>query len=183
SWSFEGTRSRNGTLGRPRFGLLKYAIDAAHATDTEDLHLIPVSINYDLIGETADYAREESGSDKQAESLGWFVDYLRRLRAPMGNIYLDFGEPVVLAGRAPEPTPELLQRVSFDVARRANACVPVTMASLLCMVLLGTQPRALIRDEIDTAMREIVRWLQARGVRLEDTLTHGDMASGEALFD
>lgn len=183
SWSFEGTRSRTGTLGRPRFGLLKYAIDAAHATDTEDLHLIPVSINYDLIGETADYAREESGSDKQAESLGWFIEYLRRLRAPMGNIYLDFGEPVVLAGRAPEPTRELLGQVSFDVARRAGACVPVTMASLLCMVLLGTQPRALTREEIDTAMREIVRWLQSRGVRLEDTLAHGDLHSGEALFN
>src|SRR5699024_6694391 len=113
-WSSACTRSRTGTIGRPRFGLLKYAIDAAHATGTEDLHLIPVSINYDLIGETADYAREESGSDKQTESLGWFVDYLRRLRAPMGSIYLDFGDPVVLSGRAPEPTRDLLQRVSFD---------------------------------------------------------------------
>src|SRR5699024_3112888 len=153
-WSSACTRSRTGTIGRPRFGLLKYAIDAAHATGTEDFHLIPVSINYDLIGETADYAREETGRPKDAESLGWFVDYLRRLRAPMGNIYLDFAEPVVLEGPAPEPTPGLLQDVSVDIARRANDCVPVTLAALLCMVLLGTQPRALTRTEIDTAMRE-----------------------------
>ncbi|GAA4810322.1 1-acyl-sn-glycerol-3-phosphate acyltransferase [Tomitella cavernea] len=182
SWSFEGTRSRSGIIGRPRFGLLKYAIDAAHATGTEDLHLIPVSINYDLIGETAEYAREEAGKPKETESLGWFVDYLRRLRAPMGDIYLDFAEPVVLDGVAPEPTPELLRQVSTDVARRANACVPVTMASLLCLVLLGTQPRALTRVELDQATREIVRWLKARGVRLEDPLRDGDLATGETLF-
>lgn len=182
SWAFEGTRSRNGTLGRPRYGLLKYTIDAAHNTGTEDLHFIPVSISYDLIGETADYALEEAGRPKEAENLGWFLDYLRRLRAPMGNIYLDFAEPVVLEGTAPAPTPEVLQRVSVEVARRANACVPVTLASLLCLVLLGTQPRSLSRAEIDVAMLELVRWLKSRGVRLEDVLTTGDTEAGETLF-
>lgn len=183
SWAFEGTRSRNGKLGRPRYGLLKYVIDAAHATETEDLHLIPVSISYDLIGETTDYAREESGQAKQAESLGWFMGYLKRLRAPMGNIYLDFAEPVVLEGPAPRADRELLAQVAFEVARRANGMVPVTLPSLLCTTLLGVAPRALTYDELHQSMSELLAWLRARGIRLAESFDHPDDTQLELIAE
>lgn len=183
SWAFEGTRSRNGKLGPPRYGLLKYAIEAAHATDTEDLHIIPVAINYDLIGETADYAREESGQAKEAESLGWFLDYLRRLRSPMGNIYLDFAEPVVLEGPAPEPTSELLSQVAFEVARRVNAQVPVTLPSLMCMALLSAAPRALTYADLDKSIRTLMSWLQARRIRFARSLEQEDVPELESLAE
>src|SRR5699024_2302581 len=147
-----GTRSRNGKLGPPRYGMLKYVIDAAHATQTRNLHLIPVSISYDLIGETPDYAREDSGQPKQAENLGWLMEYLHRLRSPMGNVYLDFAEPVVLEGPAPQPSDELLQQAAFEVARRVNDRVPVTLPSLMCLALLGAAPRAMTYAELDKAI-------------------------------
>lgn len=183
SWAFEGTRSRTGKLGRPRYGLLKYAVDAAHATGTENLHLVPVSISYDLIGETTDYAREESGQPKEAENLGWFLDYLRRLRAPMGNIYLDFAEPVVLDGPSPEATPELLRRLSFEVARRANAQVPVTLPALMCLALLGAAPRALTYAELDLSLRRLLAWLLRHDVRLAGSLERADVPELESLAE
>ena len=40
TWAFEGTRSRTGKLMPPRYGLLKYVLEAAHATDARDIHVI-----------------------------------------------------------------------------------------------------------------------------------------------
>lgn len=183
SWAFEGTRSRNGKLGRPRYGLLKYVIDAAHATQTEDLHLIPVSISYDLIGETAEYAREETGQPKEAESFSWLMGYLHRLRAPMGNIYLDFADPVVLEGPAPGASRELLAEVAFEVARRTNGLVPVTLPALMCMALLMAAPRALTDAELESAMRELLGWLKDRDVRLADSFAEGDVEQLERIAE
>ncbi len=183
SWALEGTRSRNGKLGPPRYGLLKYVIDAAHATGTEDLHLIPVSISYDLIGETTEYAREESGQPKETESLGWFMDYLRRLKSPMGNIYLDFADPVVLKGPAPEASQELLPQVAFEVARRANARVPVTLSSLMCLALLGAAPRALTYAELETAIGTLMGWLRKHDIRLATSLEVMDIPELETLAE
>ncbi len=176
SWAFEGTRSRNGKLGPPRYGMLKYVVEAAHATETEDLHLIPVAINYDLIGETPDYAREESGEEKQAESLGWFLDYLRRLRSPMGNIYLDFADPVVLEGPAPHASAELLPAVAFEVARKVNQVAPVTLPSLMCLSLLGVAPRSLGDEEFRRSTKQLLDWLLERRIRLTRGLARSDLA-------
>lgn len=175
SWAFEGTRSRTGKLGPPRYGLLKYIVDAAHATNVEDLHLIPVNISYDLIGETQEYAREDAGQPKDAENLSWFMGYLERLRAPMGNIYLDFAEPIVLPGRTPKPDAELLSSVAFEVARRVNDQVPVTLTALLCFALLSASPDALTRPELDRLLLSHLSWLRERAIRLADGLAREDL--------
>ena len=49
----------------PRYGLLKYVMDAAHATGASNLHIIPISISYDMIGDVSDYAAQESGAAKR----------------------------------------------------------------------------------------------------------------------
>jgi glycerol-3-phosphate O-acyltransferase len=183
SWAFEGTRSRNGKLGRPRYGLVKYVIEAAHDTETESLHILPVSISYDLIGETSDYAREESGQPKEVESLGWFMQYLRKLRSPKGNIYLDFAEPVVLDGPAPDPTDDLLAEITGQVARRVNDVVPVTLTSVMCMALLGAAPRALTYAELDRAIRMLLTWLRDHQIRLEPSLDKGDLPELHSLAE
>ena len=142
SWAFEGTRSRTGKLLPPRYGLLKYVVEGAHATEARDLHIIPVAINYDLLGEAGEYVRQEAGLPKPPENFSWFMSYLRRLRTPSGQLYLDFAEPVVLPGVIESSEQADLERISFEVARRVNAMVPVTMPALMFTVLLGSSPRA-----------------------------------------
>ncbi|MEE4278696.1 MAG: glycerol-3-phosphate 1-O-acyltransferase [Halieaceae bacterium] len=183
SWAFEGTRSRVGKLMPPRYGLLKYVMDAAHATGARKLHIIPVSISYDMIGDVADYAAQESGANKRPESLSWFIGYLRGLRQPMGKIYFDFGEPVVL-DEVPSPEdPRELQRVAFAVGVEVNRVSPITLPSLLSMVLLGAAPRALTADELSGEINALVEWARKRGKPLTQNLEEQDDAQIDSLTE
>lgn len=166
TWAFEGTRSRLGKLMPPRYGLLKYVLGAAHASGTRNLHIIPVTISYDLIRDVEDYATEQTGLVKTPESLRWAIGYISSLRQPMGRIYMDFGEPVVL-DQVPDPEDSMrLAKTAFDVAVNANKVTPLTMPSLVCLCLLGAAPRALTVDELQTAVLALVDWAQERGIRV-----------------
>lgn len=166
SWAFEGTRSRVGKLMPPRYGLLKYVIEAASATQANNLHIIPVAINYDLIGDVSGYVKEQTGAEKQAESLRWFLSYLKSLRQPLGRIYIDFGEPVVLK-QAPSSDDKLaLAKIAFQVGVEANRVTPITLASLMTMTLLGAAPRALTHEEMLDEMSLLENWARARNIRM-----------------
>jgi len=166
TWAFEGTRSRTGKLMPPRYGLLKYVLEAAYTTDARNIHVIPVTVSYDLMRDVQDYASEQAGKLKKPESLKWFIGYLSSLRQPMGRIYLDFGESVVL-DQAPDPDDQMaLPKIAFEVAVEANKVTPITLPAVACMVLLGAAPRALTVEEIQAEILAIVRWAHARGIRL-----------------
>ncbi|MAT91960.1 MAG: glycerol-3-phosphate acyltransferase [Halioglobus sp.] len=178
TWAFEGTRSRVGKLMPPRYGLLKYVVEAAHNSGAENLHIVPVAINYDLIGDVGDYATEQAGASKQPESLKWFIGYLRGLRQPMGRIYVDIGEPVVLP-RAPDPQDaRALQKIAFQVGVEVNKVTPITLASLSAMILLGAAPRALTEQELRAEMQAYIDWARQRDIPFTAT---SDLGNDEQL--
>jgi glycerol-3-phosphate O-acyltransferase len=166
SWAFEGTRSRVGKLMPPRYGLLKYVLDAARETNARNIHILPVSISYDLITDVADHAAEQTGIQKKPESLGWFLSYINRLRQPMGRVYLNFGKPVVLEKAPPEDDPVALSKVAFQVAVNANAVTPITLPSLGCMVLLGASPQALTGEELRVELVALIEWAARRNIAM-----------------
>lgn len=166
NWSFEGTRSRLGKLMPPRYGLLKYVLEACHANDARDIHIVPVTISYDLIRDVEEYAREQTGRGKGAESLRWFIGYVRSLARPMGKVYMDIGKPVVLK-QAPEPEDGLaLSKIAFEVAVEANRVTPITFPALVAMSLLGASPRALTESEVAEDLDRLLRWAEKRGLRI-----------------
>ncbi len=166
NWAFEGTRSRMGKLMPPRYGLLKYVLEACHATDARNIHIIPVSISYDLIRDVEEYATEQTGRGKGAESLSWFIGYIRSLAKPMGKVYMDIGKPVVL-DRAPDPDDSLaLSKIAFQIAVEANNVTPLTFPSLVTMSLLGAAPKALTEDEVIEDLRALLAWAEARNLRI-----------------
>jgi len=166
SWAFEGTRSRVGKLMPPRYGLLKYVLDAARETGARNIHILPVSISYDLITDVADYAAEQTGTIKKPETLGWFLSYINRLRQPMGRVYMNFGEPVVLEKAPPEDDPVALSKIAFQVAVNANAATPITLPSLGSMVLLGATPQALTTVELKTEVNTLIEWANRRNIQM-----------------
>lgn len=166
SWAFEGTRSRVGKLMPPKYGILKYVVEAAHANDARMLHIVPVAMNYDLIGDVRDYAKEQSGVKKRPESLSWFIGYMRSLRRPMGKIYMDFGEPVVLDTVPSAEDSLTLSKLALQVGVEANRVTPITLASVATMVLLGSAPRALTRDELTREIRRVIVWAHARDIKM-----------------
>jgi glycerol-3-phosphate O-acyltransferase len=166
NWAFEGTRSRMGKLMPPRYGLLKYVLEACHATDARNIHIIPIAISYDLIRDVEEYATEQTGRGKGAESLRWFIGYIRSLARPMGKVYMDIGEPVVLA-EAPHPDDRLaLSKIAFEVAVEANNVTPITFPSLVTMSLLGAAPRALTEAEVIRDLDVLLVWAEARQLRI-----------------
>lgn len=183
TWAFEGTRSRVGKLMPPRYGLLKYVVEAAHTTDSNDLHIIPVALNYDLIGDVKDYVREQSGAVKQPESLRWFIGYLRGLRRPLGKIYIDFGEPVVLANPPSGDDTLALTKTALQVGVEANRVTPITLASLVTTILLGVAPRAMTRLELGKQMLRYLRWARARNIRIASDFDHDGADKLNALAD
>ena len=166
TWSFEGTRSRLGKLMPPKYGLLKYVLEGAHHAGSRDIHIIPVSVSYDLVRDAEEYAREQSGTPKAPESLGWMVRYLKSLARPMGRIHVDFGEPVRLDA-APDPEDQLaISKIAFQVAVEANRITPATFPAVVSTALLGAFPRALTEPEIVNEVLIMTEWANARGVRL-----------------
>ena len=183
TWAFEGTRSRTGKLMPPRYGLLKYVLEAAHATDARDIHVIPVTVSYDLMRDVEEYASEQIGRVKAPESLKWFVGYLSSLRRPMGRMYLDFGDSVVLE-QAPEPGDSLaLSKIAFEVAVQSNRVAPITLPAMACMVLLGAAPRALTLRELQTDILRLVRWARDRGIRLTSDFSPERLGHVEELSE
>lgn len=166
NWSFEGTRSRLGKLMPPRYGLLKYVLESCHANDLRNVHIIPVTISYDLIRDVEEYATEQTGRGKGAESLRWFIGYVRSLARPMGKVYMDIGKPVVL-DKAPDPEDSLaLSKIAFEVAVEANRVTPITFPSLVAMSLLGAAPRALTEQEVTEYLDRLLQWAEERQLRI-----------------
>ena len=166
TWSFEGTRSRLGKLMPPKYGLLKYVLEGAHHAGSQDIHIIPVSVSYDLVRDAEEYAREQSGTPKAPESVGWMVRYIKSLARPMGRIHVDFGEPVRL-DTAPDPNDQLaISKIAFQVAVEANRVTPATFPAVVSTALLGAFPRALTEPEIIREVSTMTQWATSRGVRL-----------------
>lgn len=182
TWSFEGTRSRVGKLMPPRYGMLKYVMDAMQSSSADQLHLIPVAINYDMNNDVKDYAAEQSGAIKRPESLSWFVSYLRRMRRPLGRIYVDFGEPVVVQKSSFYDDPLALQKTAFKIGVEANRVTPITLTSLMCLSLLGAAPRAQTIEELSDNMDALRDWTKGRDIRFTSDFDDDNQAHMQELI-
>ena len=179
-WYIEGGRSRSGKLLPPRFGLLAYVVDAYRRGRSEDVQLVPVAISYDQISDVGDYAAEQRGGAKEQESLTWFVGILRRLGRRYGSIQVAFGEPLSLAKAIGAPDPEAppdpdernldLQKVAFEVCVRINAVTPISPISMVCLAMLGRGDRALSREEMVLALRNLVQYVAKRQIQTTEPL-------------
>lgn len=89
----EGTRSRSGKLLPPKFGVLKYILDAILTGAVQDSWIAPVSTQYDKVVEAETYATELLGKEKIQESFMSFIDSRKILSLQMGRVDVRFGQP------------------------------------------------------------------------------------------
>jgi glycerol-3-phosphate O-acyltransferase len=171
-WYIEGGRSRSGKLMPPRFGILAYVVDAFRRGKSDDVYLIPVSIAYDLIQDVSSYSAEAQGAAKQAESLSWFVGFLRGFKRKSGEIHIRFGDALSLREQLGPPQPDRhpdpdeqdleLQKLAFEVSVRINQVTPITPASLVTLALLGWGDRAVTVAEVRTSMKNLLDTVEER---------------------
>jgi glycerol-3-phosphate O-acyltransferase len=161
-WYIEGGRSRTGKLRPPRYGLLRYLVEAIESGRAEDVCLVPVSITYDQLKEVQALAEEDRGALKKSEGLGWLARYVRAQQRRTGTVYVRFGEPLTVSERLGATQRLAMEKMAFEVCVRINRATPVVATSLVTLALLGVRDRALTLEEVRCALAPLLDYVEAR---------------------
>ncbi len=171
SWSIEGTRSRTGKMLPPKLGLLAYVADAYLDGRTDDLLLQPVSISFDQLHETAEYAAYARGGEKTPEGLSWLYNFIKAQgERNYGKIYVRFPVAVSMREYLGEPGGPIsqdqsakrlaLQKMAFEVAWRILRVTPVNATALVSALLLTTRGVALTLDQLHHTLQDSLDYLE-----------------------
>ncbi len=173
SWSIEGTRSRTGKMLPPKLGLLAYVADAYLDGRSDDILLQPVSISFDQLHETAEYAAYARGGEKTPEGLSWLYNFIKAQgERNYGKIYVRFPEAVSMREYLGEPhgpmaTDEAakrlaMQKMAFEVAWRILRATPVNATALVSALLLTTRGVALTLDQLHHTLQDSLDYLERK---------------------
>src|ERR1700751_3994078 len=173
SWSIEGTRSRTGKMLPPKLGLMSYVADAYVDGRSEDILLQPVSISFDQLHETAEYAAYARGGEKTPEGLAWLYNFIQgQGERNYGKIYVRFPEAVSMREYLGEPHGPMttddaarrlaLQKMAFEVAWRILQATPVNATGLVSALLLTTRGRALTLDQLHHTLQDSLDYLERK---------------------
>jgi glycerol-3-phosphate O-acyltransferase len=168
-WYMEGGRSRTGKLRPPKYGLLRYLVDAVVGGVADDMLLVPVSMTYDQLHEVGVMAAEEAGERKAKEGVRWLADYARTQQQWIGTAYVRFGEPLSLKAAMRNGAEDgaarwTVEKVAFEVFQRINRVTPVTAPALVTLALLGVDNRALTLTEVQQLVAPLRAYAIQRGL-------------------
>ncbi len=180
SWSIEGGRSRTGKLRPPRYGALRYVVDAVRQSEGPDAMVVPVSVVYEQLAEVASMTAEALGGSKKPEGIAWLLRFARTQPGRMSGVRIDFGEPIGMRERIreierdPRVNGKEVERFAVEVCHRINRVTPAIPTAIVTFALLGAE-RALTLDETLEAMAPILGYLRDHpttpttlGAQLED---------------
>ena len=173
SWSIEGTRSRTGKMLPPKLGLLSYVADAYLDGRSEDILLQPVSISFDQLHETAEYAAYARGGEKIPEGAEWLFNFIKAQgERNYGKIYVRFPAAVSMRQYLGEPdgpvatnvdTKRLaMQKMAIEVAWRILRATPINATGLVSAVLLATRGRALTLRQLHHTLQDSLDYLERK---------------------
>lgn len=199
SWSIEGTRSRTGKMLPPKLGLLTYVADAYLDGRSEDILLQPVSISFDRLHETTEYAAYARGGEKTPESLSWMYKFIKAQgERNYGKIYVRFPEAVSMRDylgppHGPLATDEAakrlaLQKMAFEVCWRILRATPVNATALVSALLLTARGLALTLDQIHHSLQPSLDYLEQKQIPMTNSALRlrtreGVRAALDALSD
>lgn len=197
SWSIEGTRSRTGKMLPPKLGLLGFVADAYLEGRSDDILLQPVSISFDQLHETAEYAAYARGGEKTPEGLEWLLNFIKAQgERNYGKIYVRFPEAVSVGQYLDSSNGEInqdpaakklaLQKMAFEVAWRILRVTPINATGLVSALLLTTRGRALTLGQLHLALQDSLDYLQRKQTPMTNSAlrlrtTDGVQAAVDAL--
>ncbi len=173
SWSIEGTRSRSGKMLPPKLGLMSYVADAYLDGRSEDILLQGVSISFDQLHETAEYAAYARGAEKTPEGLSWLYNFIKAQgERNYGKIYVRFPEAVSMRHYLGPPDGPIgsdhdakrlaMQKMAFEVAWRIQRVTPVNATALVSALLLATRGQALTLGQLHRALQDSLDYLERK---------------------
>jgi glycerol-3-phosphate O-acyltransferase len=163
-WSIEGGRTRTGKLRPPRYGALRYVVDAERRRTGPETLLLPVSVVYDQLGEVAQMTAEALGESKRPEDIGWLLRFALMQRNQGGLAHVDIGEPIPLRERIeaieedPNARDTVVERIAVGVCHNINRVTPATPTAVVTLALLAAE-RALTLEETVEVLEPILRYL------------------------
>jgi glycerol-3-phosphate O-acyltransferase len=189
SWSIEGTRSRTGKMLPPKLGLLSYVADAYLDGRSEDILLQPVSISFDQLHETAEYAAYARGGEKISEGAEWLFNFIKAQgERNYGKIYVRFPEAVSMRQYLGEPGGQVaeddaakrlaMQKMAFEVAWRILRATPINATALVSMVLLATNGRALSLRQLHHTLQDALDYLERKRTPMSNSALRLHSADG-----
>ncbi len=164
TWSIEGGRTRTGKLRPPRYGALRYVVDAVCNTDGPDAIVIPVSVVYEQLAEVAAMTAESRGGSKKPEGIGWLLRFARMQPGRTSTVRIDFGEPIEMRSRIHALRQDTrakgveVERFALEVCHRINRVTPAIPTAIVTFALLGAE-RALTLTETLEALKPILGYL------------------------
>ena len=164
TWSIEGGRSRTGKLRPPRYGALRYVVDAVRNSQGPDPMVVPVSVVYEQLAEVAAMTAEALGGSKKPEGIAWLLRFARTQPGRVSTVRIDFGEPMPLRARIaeldrdPRAKGQEVERLALEVCHRINRVTPAIPTAVVTLALLGAE-RALTLNETIEALTPIISYL------------------------
>jgi glycerol-3-phosphate O-acyltransferase len=153
----EGGRSRTGKLLMPKMGMLNMVIDAWREGACEDIHFLPISVDYERIAEVSSYARELKGGEKKPENIKGLIRSSKLLQNRFGKVYVNYGKPIRLSTfleenggndiRKKDASIEKLResnvRLAYRIMLGIGKTATVTPTAIVSLALLVHRKRAL----------------------------------------
>lgn len=165
----EGGRSRHGRVCQPRLGFLQMLADVFHLqphTAPKDLLLLPISIDYDCVLESSEYARYLMGAEKKKESFfGVLQAAFGLLWTNCGHVYVRFGQPQSLIQSAQQSNSiaDIGNQMAYQMQRLAT--IPST--AFVAAYLLYCGRDTLCRDMVH-AISILVDLVTSRGIQVAE---------------
>ena len=189
SWSIEGTRSRTGKMLPPKLGLMSYVADAYLEGRSEDILLQPVSISFDQLHETAEYAAYARGGEKTPEGLSWLYNFIKAQgERNYGKIYVRFPEAVSMREYLGEPGGPIthddaakrlaMQKMAIEVSWRILRATPVNATGLVSALLLTTRGTALTLDQLHHTLQDSLDYLERKQTPVTNSVLRLRTADG-----
>jgi glycerol-3-phosphate O-acyltransferase len=183
----EGGLSREGTLRKPRLGILDYTVRAFDPAG-RDVAFVPVGINYDRVFEDRSFRLELDRTGPKPRAAGAAAKTLRfvlRNLALMarnrwhrfGYACVNFGSPVSLAKYAKSRGVDFralskeerfarVEKLGDDLMAAIAAVIPVVPVPLVATVFVREPDRARSELELKAEVLELLRGLAARGAHV-----------------
>jgi glycerone phosphate O-acyltransferase/fatty acyl-CoA reductase len=180
----EGTRSRTGKTLHPKTGLLSMCTELYFQGEVPDVHIVPVTINYERVLEGETFPFELLGEEKTKESLGRILKAVKILRMNFGKIHVAIDTPISLKEytsrsnldpfNRPEERVALNSSLGYELVYRFQEKLVIMPTALVAAVML-MQRRGVSEDELVHKVEWLRDKIKARGVRV------GGLEGGSAL--
>jgi len=135
--------------------------------------LQPVSISFDQLHETAEYAAYARGGEKTPEGLSWLYNFIKAQgERNYGKIYVRFPEALSMRQYLGPPRGPIaqdpaakrlaLQKMAFEVSWRILRATPVNATGLVSALLLATRGVALTLDQLHHTLQDSLDYLDRK---------------------